>query len=121
MPWAADGSIRGRSRVLELLGILLQTFGHAHEQGLQTLRHRRMRKHGASQNRVGHARQHRELNRTHKFAGLWPKGGESENAIAICVDERLHEPAFLGNSPSPPGGVEWHGSNPVCNAFFPRL
>ena len=59
---------------------------HTHEQGLQAFRHRRVRKHGISQNCVWLACQHRELNRTHEFAGLRPKARESENAITVCVD-----------------------------------
>jgi Tfp pilus assembly protein PilE len=65
------------------------------EQGLQAFRHCRVRKHGVSQNCVRLACQHRELNRTHEFACLRPKSRESENAVTVCVDERLHEPSCL--------------------------
>src|SRR5258708_24639310 len=77
-------SIRGLSRLLELLSMVLQPLGHAHEQGLQSFRHRRVGKHGVSQNCVRLACQHRELNRTHEFACLRPKAREPENAVTVC-------------------------------------
>ena len=99
----------------------LKTFRHAHEQGPQPFRHRRMRKHCVPQSRIRQASQHRELNRTHQFAGLRRERRESENAVTMCVDDRLHEPAFLRNSPGPPAGVDRHGRHTVGRHLFPRL
>jgi len=94
--------------VLELLGMILQPLWDAHEQGLQAFRHGRMREHGIPQTHVWQACQHGQLNRTHEFA-IRPKGREPENAVAVLVDERFHEPTSFGQGPGPPGGVDRDG------------
>ena len=50
-----------------------------------------------------------------------PKAVNPTNAVAVHVDERLHEPTSLRKGPGAPCGVHRHGCEPVSDAFCAGL
>src|SRR6476659_552589 len=84
--------------ILAFLHTRVAEHGYAGEQHSQTLTHRRVSEHSISQERVWHARQHRHLDVSHYFARFWSKRSESKNAIAVRIDDDLHETARLRES-----------------------
>jgi hypothetical protein len=80
-----------------------------------------MSKHGVPQGRIGQPGQHRELDRAHQLSRFSSEGCESEYAVAVDVDQRLHEAAPLRNCPGAPRGIEWNEGDAVGNTSFPSL
>ena len=104
-----------------LIGIVSGQWRHACEQRLQAFRHCRVGEYSIPYDRKWLSSQHGSLNGTHEFPCFRPKSSESENAIAVRIDDRLHEPTFLRESPWPPDRVHWQRCNPTGDGVFPGL
>jgi len=69
------------------------------EERAEALRHCRVRDDRVAQARVRHAGQHRGLNHGHDFARLGAEHGETQNAVAVGLDQCLQEAARLRDCP----------------------
>ena len=70
---------------------------------------------------VGHARQHRRLHHGHDLPGLRAEHREAQDAVALRVDERLHEAARLGDRPRPQHGAHRQLRDAHLDAAAPGL
>src|SRR5439155_9363428 len=87
----------------------------------EAFRHRRVREDGVAQTGIRQASQHRRLHRGHDLTRFGAKHREAENAVAVRVDERLHEAAALSDRPRPQHRTHWQLRNAHPDAAAVRL
>src|SRR6267142_5190714 len=83
------------NRVSILVSCAALSRWYIREERAEGLSHRRVRDNRIAQACVRHARQHCGLNHRHDFTGLSADHRETENAVAVRLDQRLHEAARL--------------------------